>query len=214
MPADRHIHIVKAARAHHETLGRTTFFRRAAIIAHASLDAVLRQPILDRTRRQQGCGAEQIMPAAMPAAIARQGARLRNAGFLGKARQRIIFTKDRNDRAFFAGFTHHRGRDARHILRYAKTMRFQHGGMFGAGTVFGVAEFRHAPDAVAEFNRLRRLGIHQPPDFFRIAHRLGPPQSRGGSVARCPRQVQGWTGQAGQRKLDGSRKGKRHGPCA
>ena len=199
VPANRHIHIIKAARAHHETLGRTTFFRRAAIIAHPALEAVLREPILDRTRRQQGCGAEQIMPAAMPAAIARQGARFRDAGFLGQTRQRIIFTKDRDNWAFFARFAHHCRWDARHICGHAKAMRFQHGGMFGAGTVFSVAEFRHAPDAVTEFNRLRRLGIHQPPDFFGIAHCLGP------LIGHCqfravPQASPGvdWPGQAAQ----------------
>ena len=113
------------------------------------------------------------MPAAMPAAIARQWAWFSNTRFLGQPRQRIIFTKDRNDGAFFPRFAHHRRWDARHIRGHAKAMGFQHGGMLGAGTVFGVAKLRHAPDAVAEFNRLRRLGIHQPPDFFGIAHRLG-----------------------------------------
>ena len=134
------------------------------------------------------------MPAAMPAAIARQGARFSNAGFLRQPRQRIIFAKDRDNGAFFPRFAHHRRWDARHIRGHAKAMGFQHRGVFGAGTVFGVAEFRHAPDAVAEFNRLRRLGIHQPPDFFGIAHRLGlldwslavsrgaPGKSRGGRV--------------------------------
>ena len=40
VPGDRDVHVVERAGAHHEALGRAAFLGRAAVVAHAALDAV------------------------------------------------------------------------------------------------------------------------------------------------------------------------------
>jgi len=122
MPGDRGIDIVEGAFAHHEGLCRAALFRRTAIIAHAPLEAVFREPVLHRDRGEHRSGPEQIVAAAMAVAAILERTRLGDAGLLRKARQCIIFAKDRDHRAVFARLADHRGRNARDIARDSKAL--------------------------------------------------------------------------------------------
>src|SRR5215472_8455930 len=99
VPSDRDIHVGKYAGPHHEPLGSAAFFRRAAVITHAPLDAVCRQKVLHRGRGQQRCGPQEIMTAAVTITTTRQRPRLGDAGFLRQARQRIVFAEDGDHRS-------------------------------------------------------------------------------------------------------------------
>ena len=170
MPGDRDVDVVEAAGAHHEGLRGAAFLGRAAVVAHAALDAGLRQIVLHRGRGEQRRRAEQIVAAAMTVAAALDLLRLRDAGDLRQARQRIVFAEDRDHRPALARLAHHGGRNVGDVLGDAEAFLLQHGAMLGDRAVFRVGDLRHAPDAVGQRLVVVLAGIDELPDFFRVLH--------------------------------------------
>jgi hypothetical protein len=183
MPADGDIDVIEGAVAHHEPLGGAAFLGRAAVIAHAALQPVRRQPVLHRRGRQQGGGAQHVMAAAMPAAAGLQRPVLGQPGFLRQARQRVVFAQDGDHRPFLARLTHDGGRDAGDVLRHAEAFLLQHLPVLGGGTMLGIVQLRHAPDAVAEGEVVFPSGFDLVPDLLgialaRLCHGPAPPDPR------------------------------------
>src|SRR5271154_6810552 len=103
----------------------SSFFGGAAIVAHAAFDPARGEVILNRSRRQHGRRAEQVVAAAMAVTVAGQRLRFGDAGFLAQAGQRVIFAEDGDHRPVFARFTDHRSGDAGDVLRHPETLQFQ-----------------------------------------------------------------------------------------
>jgi hypothetical protein len=191
MPGDRDVHIVKRAGANHEPLGRAALLCRTSVVAHPALHVIGGQPILHRRRRQQRAGAEQIMPARMSHAVPRQWSRLRHAGFLAEAGQRIILAENGDHRPTLAGLTHHGCGNTRQILGDAKTLLAQRGDVLGHGIVFVVGDLGPIPNAIAQGLEQILFVVHQLPDLLGVLHRtlrwfpggslpgLGPEGKRG-----------------------------------
>ena len=130
--------------------------------------------ILQRRRGQQRGRAQHVVAAAMAMAGAGQRAVLGDIGLLAEAGQRVVFAENGDDRAAFARLAHHGGRDAAVLLGHLEALRLQHGGMLGDGSVLGIGDFRHAPDAVAEGEEVLALGVDEIPDCFGVFHELAP----------------------------------------
>jgi hypothetical protein len=170
MPRNSHIHITEYAGARHKAFGRTTFFGRAAIVAHAAFYPARGEVVLNGSRRQQGRRAKQVMAAAMAVTVARQRLHFGDAGFLAQAGQCVIFAEDGDHRPIFAGFTDHRSADAGDVFRHPETLQFQYRRVFGARSELRVAQFGRIPDLVAKLLEQFLLCIDQPPDLVGILH--------------------------------------------
>jgi hypothetical protein len=175
LAGDGDVDILEGAGAHHEALGGSALFGRAAVIAHPPLQPVGGEVVLDRGRREKRSRTQEIMPAAMPVAVLLDRAWFRDARLLAQARQGVIFAEDRDHRAAFAGFPDHRRRDARDIARHAKAFGLERRDMLGARAFLRVAELGHAPDPVAQRDEALLLGIDVPPNFFTVFHDRGTP---------------------------------------
>ena len=164
MPGDRDIGVVEGTGPHHEGLGGPAFLGRAAVVAHAAGRPGLGQPVLDRGRGQQGGRTEQVVPAAMAMAAGLDRLRRRDARLLAEARQGIVFPEDRDHGSALARFAHDGGGDAGHGLGDAKALVAQFGHVLGRRTVLGVADFRHAPDAVGQSDQAVLLLVDVAPE--------------------------------------------------
>src|SRR5205814_5971686 len=89
---------------------------------------------------------------------------------LAETRQRVIFTHEGDDRSAVAPFARHRSRDAGNILGDAETLMAQLGEMLGGGPRFGVADFRHPPDLVAEVDETCLDRVNATPDIAAVVH--------------------------------------------
>src|SRR6202008_1252010 len=86
MPGDGDIDILEVAGAYHEHLGRASLLGGAAVVAHASLNALRGQVVLDGGGGQQSGGAQHVVPAAMPMATRFDLSGLGDACDLGETR--------------------------------------------------------------------------------------------------------------------------------
>ena len=82
-----------------------------------------------------------------------QRARLRHAGLLTEAGQRIVFAEEGDDGTALAPFAHQGGGNIGDILGDAETLMAQFGEMFGSRARLGVAHLGHGPDPVAQGRR-------------------------------------------------------------
>ena len=99
-------------------------------------------------------------------------AMLGDAGFLAEARQGVIFAKEGNDRAAFAGLADHRGRDIGDVLGNPEALVLELGDMLGDRALLGVADLGNGPDAVAEFDEALFAGVDVTPEVVAIVHVL------------------------------------------
>ena len=174
MPGQCDVGIVERACAHHEGFCRAAFFRRTAVIAHASGHFMSRQPILDRRGRKQCGRAEQVVAAAMAVAVRFDRPRLGDPGLLAEAGQRVVFAEEGNHRTVFAPFAHHGGRNARNILGDAESLMAQLGKMLGRRARLGVADLGHAPDPVGKRSKSRLDSVDASPDVAAVVHGTAP----------------------------------------
>ena len=107
MPVQRHIHVVEQAIAHHVHLPRAPFLRRRAVEPDRPLMARLVEPFLDRDRRRDGPGAEQMVSARVARASGDDGRALGHR-VLRDARQRVVLGQNPDDRASGAVARHER----------------------------------------------------------------------------------------------------------
>ncbi len=59
-----------------------------------------------------------------------------------------------------------------HGLGDAKALMAQFGQVFGRGTVLGVADLRHAPDAIGQSDEAILLLVDVPPNCVAVIHRV------------------------------------------
>jgi hypothetical protein len=178
MPGDRGIHVGEGAIAHHEGFRGAAFLRRAAVVAHAALDALRGQPVLHRRGGQHRPRAEQVVPAGVARAVARQRPMLRHPGLLAQLRQRVELAEDGDHRPVLAGLAHDGGGDAGDAGRDAEAFGLQHGDMLGGGAHLLEVQLRHAPDAVAQTDIGLLPGFDLAPDVHAVQHRLAPRRKR------------------------------------
>src|SRR6478736_4097981 len=110
------------------------------------------------------------MAAAMTVASRLQRTRLRYAGLLTQAGQRVIFTEEGDDGTTLTPLALQGGGNVRDILGDAETLMAQLGQMFGGRARLGVAHFGHAPDFVAERHETRLDRINAAPNVIAIVH--------------------------------------------
>src|SRR6266508_3701794 len=106
----------------------------------------------------------------MAVAVGLDRTRLGDARLLAQPGQRVEFAEKGDHRAAFASFSHDRGRDVGEVSCDAKFLTLELLDMLGDGTMLGILQFRHAPDAVAQRLECVFLGIDQAPDWLAIVH--------------------------------------------
>ena len=95
---------------------------------------------------------------------------LGDAGFLGEARQGVVFAEEGDHRSAFAGLTDHGGGNVGDILGDAETLVLQFRDMLGAGARLGIADLGHAPDPLAQRDQALLVGIDMPPEVVSVVH--------------------------------------------
>src|SRR4051812_26095974 len=108
----------------------------------------------------------------MSMAAGLDGTMLGNTRFLAETRKGVVLAEERDDRAAFARFADDGRRNARDTLSDAKALVAQFRGMLGRRAHFGIADFRHPPDAVAQGNEAALRSIHMLPDLVSDVHVL------------------------------------------
>ena len=107
---------------------------------------------------------------------------LGDAGFLGEARQRVVFAEDGDDRAALARLAHHAVGMPATFSVMRKPWCAQLGEVLGAGARLGVAELRHAPDAVAQGDEARLDRVDAAPDVAAVVHARLPIHCKTGII--------------------------------
>ena len=94
VPGDGGIQVLEEAVPGHEGLSGASFLSGAAIEDHGAMELPGFYRILDGDGGTQAGGAQQIVPAALAAAVFHQGLLFGRAAFLGQAGQGIIFAQN------------------------------------------------------------------------------------------------------------------------
>src|SRR5882757_3866696 len=95
-----------------------------------------------------------------------------DTGLLAEAGQGVIFAEEGDDRAAFAPFAHRRSRNPGEVLGDAKALMAQLGEMFGGRARLGVADLRHRPHPVAQFDETRLDRVDATPNVTTVVHLL------------------------------------------
>lgn len=106
----------------------------------------------------------------MAVAAGFQRARFGHASLLAETWQRVIFAEEGDHRPAFAPFAHQRGGNAGDLLGDAKPLMPQLGQVLGGRARLGVADLRHRPDPVGQFDEARLDRIDATPDAAAVVH--------------------------------------------
>ena len=90
--------------------------------------------------------------------------------FLAKARQRVIFTQNGNNRPFAASFGHDGRWHSRNVSLSLETMLFQHGHMLGSGSVLFETKLGRLPHPIRQAAKVFGQLVDTRPDFIAILH--------------------------------------------
>ncbi len=150
MPGEGDIDTLEKTRARHEGLAAAAFLGRAAEIFDGAGQVQPVLALLECQRSRQGAGAKKIVTAAMPTAAGDERIMRQLAGVLAEIGQGIVFTENGDNRRALSIAGDEGGLDAACLALHLKSGLFQCVGQKRAGALFLVADFRKAPDLVAD----------------------------------------------------------------
>ena len=131
----------------HEGLAGAALLARTAKVDHRSLPAGALQIALHGKGRAEGAGAQQIVAAAVTAAL--PAALLAgDAGGLTQTAEGVKLPQNADDRPARAKAAGKGGGNARKLLLHAKALPAQHIAKIGRGLEFGEGRFRMVPQIV------------------------------------------------------------------
>ena len=170
VPGDGGIQVLEETVPGHEGLSGASFLSGAAIEDHGAMELPGFDCILDGNGGTQAGGAQQIVPAALAAAVFHQRLLFGRAAFLGQAGQGIIFAQNTDAGASLSVGAAESGGNAAEIFRDMEAL-FLHQLHIGRGRlVFQHRELGVAPDLVAEVQDLRLLMLDDLIEFLLIHH--------------------------------------------
>ena len=150
VPAEGGIQVPEHAVTGHEGLACAAFLTGAAVEDHGAPELAGGDGFLDGDGGAQRGGAQQMMSAALTAAVGVDRLPLQSAGLLGKAGEGVIFAQDADPGAAGTEDTGEGGGDAAEVFLNGETQLGQQFHISGGGLVFQQGQLRVLPDLVTE----------------------------------------------------------------
>ncbi len=183
MPGEGHVHVLEQAFAHHVQLAAHGLLGRRAVEAHGAVQLAGGDELLDRHRRSQARGAEEIVPAPM-AGRAGFERLLRRLRLLRDPRQCVVLAEDGDHRLALAVTRHESRRQSRHAALHLEALGLGIVGEHLGRALLLERRLRECPHLIRQLHQLRPVALHGSHDGCLVGARLDSSRLRHGQTGQ------------------------------